>query len=83
MDTKKNTSAPAGSATPLSPLIDAMDFLGEARQFNEAAYMACEGLSFDTKSALQRVLGASADAMKFALDKLEDVQAQLGQGGAS
>lgn len=83
MDTQKNISISRAGATPLKTLVDAMDLMGEAKHFTEAAYMACEGLSSDTRGALQQVLGASADVIKSALEKIEEVRAHLNDGGAA
>lgn len=84
MNSKENsTGASGGARTPLS-LIDAIDLLNEAREINEAAFMACLGINDrKAKGALQRLLSVCGDTMGMAAGSLETLRAGAQEGGSA
>ncbi len=84
MDTKDNTATAAGGARISLNLIDAIDLLREARDINEAAFMACNNIANRRhQAALQRIIGMSGDIMRHVSENLEVIRADAREGGAA
>lgn len=84
MNSKENsTPAPFDARTALN-LLDVADLLTEARQLNEAAFMACVSITDrQQQGALQQVLAMCGDIMRNVADNLDALQTEAREGGAA
>lgn len=83
MITENSTTTSGGARISLN-LLDAIDFLREAMDINQAAFMACDSIrNKQQQEALQRILSMSGDIMRNVSENLEVIRAEAQEGGAA
>ena len=84
MNSKTDSTTASGGARISLNLIDAIDLLAEARQVNEAAFMACASIhNRQHQDALQQVLALCGDTLRNVADNLDAIRAEAMEGGAA
>ncbi|MBN9334910.1 hypothetical protein [Devosia sp.] len=84
MNSKENSTTGSGGARISLNLIDAIDLLAEARQVNQAAFMACASIhNRQHQEALQQVLSLCGETLRNVSENLDALRAEAREGGAA